>query len=74
MTDERKVGAPGKDGRPGQVDATEEVAKEAEHLLFRDMAQYMSQFARWELVVYPSDAGLYHPGGLRVLPDLQADQ
>ena len=62
MTDERKVGAPGKDGRPGQVDATEEVAKEAEHLLFRDMAQYMSQFARsfeasarrWELVVYPS--------------------
>ncbi len=40
----------------------EEAAKEAEHLLFTDMAQYMSQFARsfeasarrWELVVYPS--------------------
>jgi len=62
MTDERKVEAQGRDGRPGQVDATEEVAKEAEHLLFKDMAQYMSQFARsfeasarrWELVVYPS--------------------
>jgi uncharacterized protein YoxC len=43
-------------------DKTEEVAREAEHLMFRDMAQYMSQFARsfeasarrWELVVYPS--------------------
>jgi len=41
---------------------TEAVAKEAEHMLFTDMAQYMSQFARsfeasarrWELVVYPS--------------------
>ena len=62
MTDERKVEAQGRDGRPGQVEDTEEVAKEAEHLLFRDMAQYMSQFARsfeasarrWELVVYPS--------------------
>ncbi len=40
----------------------EEAAKEAEQLLFTDMAQYMSQFARsfeasarrWELVVYPS--------------------
>lgn len=40
----------------------EEAAKGAEHLLFTDMAQYMSQFARsfeasarrWELVVYPS--------------------
>ncbi len=62
MTDERKVEAQGKGGQPGQVDNTEEVAKEAEHLLFKDMAQYMSQFARsfeasarrWELVVYPS--------------------
>ncbi|HHO68972.1 MAG TPA: hypothetical protein ENK12_08075 [Gammaproteobacteria bacterium] len=40
----------------------EVVAREAERLMFRDMAQYMSQFARsfevsakrWELVVYPS--------------------
>ena len=38
------------------------VAKEAEQLMFSDMAQYMSQFARsfeasarrWELVVYPT--------------------
>ena len=49
-----------------RADSSEEVigeaAKEAEHLLFTDMAQYMSQFARsfeasarrWELVVYPS--------------------
>ena len=49
-----------------KADSSEEVigeaAKEAEHLLFTDMAQYMSQFARsfeasarrWELVVYPS--------------------
>jgi uncharacterized protein YoxC len=44
------------------ADSIEEAAKEAEHLLFTDMAQYMSQFARsfeasarrWELVVYPS--------------------
>ena len=43
-------------------EAIGEAAKEAEHLLFTDMAQYMSQFARsfeasarrWELVVYPS--------------------
>lgn len=43
-------------------DEVEVVAKEAEHLMFTDMAQYMSQFARsfeasarrWELVVYPS--------------------
>ena len=62
MTDERKVEAQGKQGQPGQGDNAEEVAKEAEHLLFKDMAQYMSQFARsfeasarrWELVVYPS--------------------
>jgi len=51
---------------PVNADSSEEVieeaAKEAEHLLFTDMAQYMSQFARsfeasarrWELVVYPS--------------------
>ena len=45
-----------------EADEVEEVAKEAEHLLFSDMAQYMSQFARsfeasarrWELVVYPT--------------------
>ncbi len=57
MIDERK-----KEAQTGQVDSTEELAKEAEHLLFKDMAQYMSQFARsfeasarrWELVVYPS--------------------
>jgi hypothetical protein len=62
MTDERKTEAQGKGGQPGPVENTEEVAKEAEHLLFKDMAQYMSQFARsfeasarrWELVVYPS--------------------
>ena len=43
-------------------EVVEEAAKEAEHLLFTDMAQYMSQFARsfeasarrWELVVYPT--------------------
>ncbi|MCO6411851.1 MAG: methyl-accepting chemotaxis protein [Thiogranum sp.] len=52
---------PGTEGHP-QDDEIEAVAKEAEHLLFSDMAQYMSQFARsfeasarrWELVVYPS--------------------
>jgi uncharacterized protein YoxC len=46
----------------GSEEVIEEAAKEAEHLLFTDMAQYMSQFARsfeasarrWELVVYPS--------------------
>lgn len=47
-----------------QVDeeVVEEAAREAEQLLFTDMAQYMSQFARsfeasarrWELVVYPT--------------------
>jgi len=53
-------------GADVNADSSEEVigeaAKEAEHLLFTDMAQYMSQFARsfeasarrWELVVYPS--------------------
>jgi len=43
-------------------EVVEEAAKEAEHLLFTDMAQYMSQFARsfeasarrLELVVYPT--------------------
>ena len=43
-------------------EVVEEAAKEAEQLLFTDMAQYMSQFARsfeasarrWELVVYPT--------------------
>ena len=74
MTDKRKSepGPKGGDsGGPGvrsQADAhglsdsAEEVAKEAEQLMFMDMAQYMSQFARsfeasarrWELVVYPS--------------------
>ena len=62
MTDERKVGAQGEEGQPKRSDDTEEVAKEAEQLMFKDMAQYMSQFARsfeasarrWELVVYPS--------------------
>jgi uncharacterized protein YoxC len=56
MTEEPKAGA-----HEG-AESTEAVAKEAEHLLFTDMAQYMSQFARsfeasarrWELVVYPS--------------------
>ena len=44
------------------AEEVEVVAKEAEHLMFTDMAQYMSQFARsfeasarrWELVVYPT--------------------
>jgi hypothetical protein len=62
MTDQRKEEAQKQPGQPGQAENTEEVAKEAEALLFKDVAQYMSQFARsfeasarrWELVVYPS--------------------
>jgi hypothetical protein len=46
----------------GDDDVVEEAAREAEHRVATDMAQYMSQFARsfeassrrWELVVYPS--------------------
>jgi hypothetical protein len=74
MTEKRKSGADAKGGNGdskisaskdsgrGLSDSAEEVAKEAEQLMFMDMAQYMSQFARsfeasarrWELVVYPS--------------------
>jgi hypothetical protein len=72
MVDEqgtRPPAAPGSGGKnietpAEQVDeeVVEEAAKEAEQLLFTDMAQYMSQFARsfeasarrWELVVYPT--------------------
>jgi methyl-accepting chemotaxis protein len=61
MTDERKPGAQGGEDLRGK-DNPDELAKETEQLLFKDMAQYMSQFARsfeasarrWELVVYPS--------------------
>jgi uncharacterized protein YoxC len=60
MAEEREKGANVKSDSSEEV--IEEAAKEAEHLLFTDMAQYMSQFARsfeasarrWELVVYPS--------------------
>ena len=60
MVEKRETGAPEKaDGGEEVIGAA---AKEAEHLFFTDMAQYMSQFARsfeasarrWELVVYPS--------------------
>jgi uncharacterized protein YoxC len=60
MAEERETGAHVRADSSEEV--IEEAAKEAEHLLFTDMAQYMSQFARsfeasarrWELVVYPS--------------------
>ncbi len=60
MAEERETEAHVKADSSEEV--IEEAAKEAEHLLFTDMAQYMSQFARsfeasarrWELVVYPS--------------------
>ncbi|MGB5300003.1 MAG: hypothetical protein WBN08_00945 [Thiogranum sp.] len=60
MVEKRETGAHVKADSSEEV--IEEAAKEAEHLLFTDMAQYMSQFARsfeasarrWELVVYPS--------------------
>jgi len=60
MVEKRETGAPEK--ADGSEEVVGEAAKEAEHLLFTDMAQYMSQFARsfeasarrWELVVYPS--------------------
>ena len=60
MAEKRETGAHVKADSSEEV--IEEAAKEAEHLLFTDMAQYMSQFARsfeasarrWELVVYPS--------------------
>jgi uncharacterized protein YoxC len=60
MVEKRETGAHVK--AEGSEEVVEEAAKEAEHLLFTDMAQYMSQFARsfeasarrWELVVYPS--------------------
>jgi uncharacterized protein YoxC len=62
MTDERTVDAHQSGKHPGHGEEAEEIAKETEKLLFHDMAQYMSQFARsfeasarrWELVVYPS--------------------
>ncbi len=48
--------------KPLNPEEAEDLARKAEKLMFRDMAQYMSQFARsfeasarrWELVVYPS--------------------
>ena len=60
MVEKRETGTHVK--ADGSEEVVEEAAKEAEHLLFTDMAQYMSQFARsfeasarrWELVVYPS--------------------
>ena len=60
MVEKRETGAHVNANSSEEV--IEEAAKEAEHLLFTDMAQYMSQFARsfeasarrWELVVYPS--------------------
>ena len=72
MVDEQRPRPPAASGSgkenvatPGEQvseEVVEEAAKEAEQLLFTDMAQYMSQFARsfeasarrWELVVYPT--------------------